>query len=179
MRVSLVLSLVLSLAAIVLSLPAEARPATAPDSCDRLTARIIRATGASLAGREGSRAVFRAEDADRMSLECRAPPRMAFGSRHREPAGGYFVLIGLAAEGFTGAKAGAVEILARDLHQDSLLTGMARTGRAGRAALRCEAGGQAIGQSDAAPVLTRCVLVPHRPPALRRRAGLFPGRQAG
>ncbi|CAA2144367.1 MULTISPECIES: hypothetical protein [Methylobacterium] len=158
-------------------------PARATESCDRLTARMIRATGASLAGREASLAVFRAEDADRMSLDCRAPARMAFGSRDHEPAGAYFVLIGLAAEGLTGAKAGMVEILARTLHRDSRLTGMPQAGRAGNAALRCETSGQgladALGLGGPAPDITRCMLTRHRRAVLRRRAGLFDGAQSG
>ncbi|WP_036302612.1 hypothetical protein [Methylobacterium sp. 77] len=166
-----------------IALSAAAPPAWAADACDRLTARMIRATGASLAGREASFAVFRAADADRMSLDCRTPARMAFGSRDREPAGAFFVLIGLAAEGLTGAKAGAVETLARDLHRDSLLTGLPQTGRAGHAALRCEVSGQgladALGLGGASPDLTRCLLVRHRKTVLRRRAGLFGGAQAG
>lgn len=163
----------------VLLLALAPPPARAAETCDGLTARMIRTTGASLAGREGSLAVFRAADADRMSLDCGKPARMAFGSREREPRGGYFVLIGLAARGLTGTGArtgaGAVETLARRLHQDSLLTGEPQAGRAGPAALRCETGTRETPDLTA----TRCVLVRARPPVLRRRAGLFPGPRAG
>lgn len=158
-------------------------PATAGDSCDRLAARMIRATGASLAGREASLAVFRAGDADRMSLDCRAPTRMAFGSRDQAPARAFFVLIGLAAEGLVGTKAGKVEALARTLHRDARLTGLAQAGQAGNAALRCETSGQGLtdtlGLGGPAPDLTRCMLTRHRRTILRRRAGLFDGAQLG
>ncbi|WP_027173366.1 hypothetical protein [Methylobacterium sp. 10] len=164
---------VLFLAALVLSPPAEARSTRRAESCDGLTARMIRATGASLAGREGSLSVFRAWDADRMTLACRAPARMTFWSQNREPAGAYFVLIGLAAEGLVGARAEEVEALARTLHHRALVTGMPQAGRAGRAALRCETGGSATAE----PAGVHCVLVSHRTPVLRRRAGLFPGRE--
>ncbi|MCC0807409.1 hypothetical protein FPV16_14410 [Methylobacterium sp. W2] len=164
---------VLFLAALVLSPPADARSMRRTDSCDGLTARMIRATGASLAGRDGSLSVFRARDADRMSLECRAPARMTFGAQDREPAGAYFILIGLAAEGLVGAGAEEVETLARVLHHRALVTGMPQAGRAGRAALRCETGSLAAAE----PAGIRCVLVSHRPAVLRRRSGLFPGRE--
>jgi hypothetical protein len=164
---------VLFLSALVLSPLADARSMRRADSCDGLTARMIRATGASLAGRDGSLSVFRALDADRMSLECRAPARMTFASQDREPAGAYFILIGLAAEGLVGAGAEEVEVLARTLHQRALVTGMPQAGRAGRAALRCETGAAAPAQ----PAGVRCVLVSHRPAVLRRRAGLFPERE--
>lgn len=167
----------------VIALSSSPDPARAADACDRLTARMIRATGASLAGRTASLAVFRAEDAERMSLDCRAPARMAFGSRDHEPAGAYFVLIGLAAEGLTGAKAGMVEILARTLHRDSRLTGLPQAGRVGNAALRCETSGQgladALGMAGAAPDLTRCMLTRHPRTVIRRRAGLSGGAQPG
>ncbi|GJE18690.1 hypothetical protein [Methylobacterium marchantiae] len=181
MKAHLLPSIACCLATIALS--STSVPAKTGNSCDRLTARMIRATGAGLAGREASLAVFRAADADRMSLDCRAPTRMAFGSRDREPARAYFALIGLAAEGLTGAKAEAVEVLARNLHQDSLLTGMPHAGRIGHAALQCETGGRRFGEGlglNGAPSdLTRCVLVRNRSPVLRRRAGLFGGARAG
>lgn len=149
-------------------------PTRAADACDALTATMIRATGASLAGRAGAGAVFRAADAERMSLDCRAPRRMVFGSREREPQPPFFTLIGRAAQALTGASAQAVEVLALHLHQDSLLTGVPRQGVAGRAALRCATGPRA----DAlARSLTVCALVPNRPP--RRGDGLFAGRAPG
>ena len=79
---------------------------------------MIRTTGASLAGRAGPVAVFRAQDAERMSLDCRAPARIAFASRDREPPRAYFVLIGRAARALTGADAAGAEVLALNLHQD-------------------------------------------------------------
>ncbi|WP_187278728.1 hypothetical protein [Methylobacterium sp. WL12] len=156
------------------TIPAAAAPRV--DACDRLAATMIRATGASLAGRAGSLAVFRATDAERMSLDCRAPARMVFASRDREPTRGYYALIGRAARALTGAAAEAAEVLARQVHQDSLLADAPRQGIAGKAALRCETGPR----DDAlAGDLTVCVLVPNRPPALRRRAGLSHGARAG
>lgn len=152
-----------------------AAPAQAADGCDALTARMIRATGASLAGRKGSLAVFRAADAERMSLDCGTPRRMVFGSLAREPNRNYFMLIGLAAQALTGARADEVEVLALNLHQDSLLASQTRQGTAGRAALRCETGPR----TDDLAGLTVCVLVPNRPPTLRRRAGLFAKAEAG
>ncbi|MGU3361812.1 hypothetical protein ACLBWX_15890 [Methylobacterium sp. M6A4_1b] len=160
------------LAAIMIPLVlGAATPATAADACDALTARMIRATGASLAGREGSRAVFRAADAERMSLDCRAR-RMAFSALEREPARRYYALIGLAAGALTGAKPAAVEALALGLHQDALVTGQPRQGIAGRAALRCET---APDVDPFASPRTRCVLVPSARAGLRRRAGLPAG----
>lgn len=181
------LTVAAALGAVAWSLLFTLAPARAADACDALTARMIRATGASLAGRTGSLAVFRAADADRMSLDCRLPRRMTFGAREREPLAPYFVLIGLSAERLTGARAGTVEVLARQLHQDSLLADAPRQGVAGRAALRCETGPR---EDDLAGNLTVCVLAPSRPqgvhrhgaqgsPVLRRRAGLFAGPRAG
>lgn len=163
--------------ATVLATPARAAPrAPRVDSCDRLTAATIRATGASLAGRAGTLAVFRATDAERMSLDCRAPARMVFASRDRDPPRGFYALIGRAAHVITGADAAAAEVLALRVHQDSLLADAARQGVAGKAALRCETGPR----DDAlAGDLTVCVLVPNRPPVLRRRAGLPHGGTAG
>lgn len=157
-------------ASLVASLPARA------ESCDALTAKVIRATGASLAGREGTRAVFRATDAERMSLDCRAPARMVFASLDREPGGAFHVLIGRAAAALTGAPAGAVEALSLQLHRDSLLADAPRQGTAGTAALRCGTGPR----DDAlAGDLTVCVLVPNRPPRPRRRAALSRAGTAG
>ena len=115
-------------------------PARAADACDRLAARIIQATGASLAGGTGPIAVFRAQDAERMSLDCRAPARVTVVSRDREPSPAYFVLVGQAAEALVGADPGASEVLALNLHQDSLLTGVPRRGVSGRALMLCETG---------------------------------------
>lgn len=169
---------VLRAAALVLlaaSAPAGAAPrkGVRVDACDRLTATMIRATGASLAGRTGTLAVFRATDAERMSLDCRAPARMVFASRDREPAPAFYAVIGRAAHALTGADAAASEVLALQVHQDSLLADAPRQGRAGKAALRCETGprGDAL-----AGDLTVCVLVPNRPPVLRRRADRSPER---
>lgn len=158
-------------------------PAHAADACDALTARIIRATGASLAGRAGPGAVFRAADAERMSLACRAPRRMVFGSLSREPERRFFNLVGQAAQALTGAKAEAVETLALALHQDSLLTGTPRQDRIGQVTLRCETGPR---DDSLAGSLTVCIVTAAKPasakPAsrpLRRRAGLFANRLAG
>ncbi len=162
-------------------------PARAAEACDALAARVIRATGASLAGRAGPGAVFRAADAERMSLDCRAPRRMVFGSLAREPDRTFFTLIGQAAQALTGARADAVAVLALDLHQDSLLADAPRRGTAGRAALRCETGPR---NDSLAGNLTVCVLEhrperlmrmpkPNDPPVLRRRAGLFARGAAG
>ncbi len=149
-------------------------PTQAADACDVLTARVIRTTGASLAGRAGTGAVFRAADAERMSLACRAPRRIVLGSLAREPDRRFFALIGAAAHALTGARAEEVEGLALNLHQDSLLTGMPREGIAGRAALRCETGPRADGLAGS---LTVCLVTSVEP--LRRRAGLFVNRPAG
>lgn len=116
-----------------------AAPARA-DSCDGLTVRLIRATGASLVGRTGALVVFRAADADRFRLDCATPRRLLFRSEAREPPGAYFVLIGQAARALTGAPEEPVAMLARRLHQDSLLTGAPQLGRVGGAAIRCDPG---------------------------------------
>ena len=146
-----------------------AAPARAAGACDALTARLIRATGASLAGREGSHAVFRAADAERMSLDCARPRRMVFTALSREPSRPFYVLIGLAAEALTGAGSEAVEALALALHQEALLSGRPQRGVAGSAALRCETAPDA---DPFATPRTRCLLAPSTKPALRRRAGL-------
>ncbi|MCK2054731.1 hypothetical protein [Methylobacterium sp. 37f] len=155
-------------------------PAQAADTCDTLTVRMIRATGASLAGRVGSRAVFRAADAERMSLDCRAPRRMVLIAREREPSRRFYELIGDAAQALTGASAEAAETLALVLHQEALVTGRPQQGTTRRVAIRCETA------SDADPfagLRTRCILaplpVPHAKPVLRRRADLFVGTTAG
>ena len=150
-------------------------PARAAEGCDVLTARIIRATGASLAGRSGALAVFRAADAERVSLDCR-DPRMVFAAREREPRVPFFILIGLAARGFAGARANEAEMLALRLHQDLLLTGAPQEGRAGRAALRCETGPRGDSLSGD---LTVCVLRRGRPALLRGRAALSRSASAG
>ncbi|WP_430913478.1 hypothetical protein [Methylobacterium sp. sgz302541] len=151
---------------------AAATPARADSACDGLTARLIRATGASLAGRAGPIAVFRAADAERMSLDCRKPARLVFGDLEREPRRPYFVLIGLAAEALAGARPGDVEVLALRLHQDSLLSGEPREGAAGPALLRCETGPRSDGLAGD---LTVCVLAarasPRRRPVALSREG--------
>ncbi len=108
--------------------------ARAADACDTLSARVIRDTGASLAGRAGPVAVFRAQDAARMSLDCRAPARITIASRDREPSTAYFVLIGLAARAVAGADAATAEVLALNLHQASLLADAPRRGGTGAGA---------------------------------------------
>jgi hypothetical protein len=115
-------------------------PARSADACDILAARIIHDTGASLAGRAGHVAVFRAQAAERMSLDCRAPARMTVASLAREPSPTYFALVGLASHALAGADADAAEGLALNLHQDSLLARAPRRGVTGRAAMLCETG---------------------------------------
>lgn len=163
---------------LALSILIPAGPASAAEACDALTAKIIRVTGASLAGRAGSGAVFRAADAERMSLTCRAPRRMVFGSLSREPGRRFFALVGEAAAALTGAKAEAVETLGLILHQESLLTGMPRRDRVGRTDLRCETGPR---DDSLAGSLTVCIVTVAKPVSeiLRRRAGLFAGPPAG
>lgn len=161
-------SLLLASAALLASAPARA------DACDALAARMIRATGASFVGREGALAVFRAADAERMSLDCGPPRRMAFLSREREPDWPYYALVGLAAGALAGARPAEVEALAVRLHQDSLLTGLPQEGRAGPVAMRCATGDRADGFSDG----TLCRVAVARAP-LRRRAGLSGGAGPG
>ncbi|GEP01055.1 hypothetical protein [Methylobacterium haplocladii] len=144
---------------------AAGTPARA-DGCDALTARLIRGTGASFAGRTGPLVVFRATDAERMSLDCGTPHRMIFRSREREPNRFYFVLIGLAATTLAGADAERVEVLALNLHQQTLLTGEPQQGRLGGVVLRCEPTDRLDGFSDGA----LCRLAADRRP--RRRGGL-------
>ncbi|MGH1590832.1 hypothetical protein ACRBEV_23800 [Methylobacterium phyllosphaerae] len=114
--------------------------ARAADPCDVLAARVIRTTGASLAGRAGPVAVFRAQDAERMSLDCRAPARIAVASLDREPPPAYFTLIGRAAQALAGADVAAAEGLALNLHQASLLAQAPRRGATGRTLMLCETG---------------------------------------
>lgn len=157
-------------AALLLAAPARA------DSCDGLTVRLIRATGASLVGREGALVVFRAADADRFRLDCASPRRLLFRTERREPLGAYFVLIGEAARALTGAPEEAVETLTRRLHQDSLLTGLAQLGRVGGAVIRCDPGDR----PDGFGVGTLCRVAADRPGrALRRKAGLPAAVDAG
>lgn len=144
------------------------------DSCDALTARLIRATGASFAGREGPLVVFRAADADRMSLFCGAR-EMVFRSSYRQPNRYYFVLIGLAARTLTGTLAEEAEGLALSLHQATLLTGAPQEGRVGRAELRCEPGDRLDGLTNG----TLCTLTPAGATTLRRRPGLSAGPGPG
>ncbi|MEH3119667.1 MAG: hypothetical protein PGN25_19330 [Methylorubrum populi] len=156
--------------AFTLALAASARA----DSCDGLTVRLIRGTGAALAGRTGSLVVFRAVDADRMSLDCAAPRRLLFRSDRREPPRAFFVLIGLAARTLTGAPADAAEALALRLHEDSLLTGEPQLGRTGGAVLRCDPGDRADGLSAG----SLCRLAQDRPPR-RSDRGARLSRPAG
>ncbi|MCJ2030155.1 hypothetical protein MKK50_12220 [Methylobacterium sp. J-043] len=129
------------------------------DSCDGLTVRLIRETGVALAGSSGATVVFRAADADRMSLDCATPRRLAFRSDLREPPRGFFVLIGLAAHTLAGAPADSVETLAQRLHQDSLLTGAPQLGRVGGAVVRCDPGDR----PDGFGVGSLCRLAAERP----------------
>ena len=146
-------------------------PAVAADPCDVLTAKVIRETGASLAGRTGAYAVFRAQDAERMSLDCRDPARISLASLDREPGRAYFILVGLAARALTGVNATHAEGLALILHQDSLLADAPRRGGTGPALLQCETGPR----TDAlAGDLTVCRVVP-----AKRVGGLSHRRRAG
>ncbi|WP_232630795.1 hypothetical protein [Methylobacterium sp. Leaf118] len=170
-----------SLVALPLALAlALAAPARA-ESCDGLTIRLIRGTGASLVGRIGPRVVFRAADAERFSLDCARPPRLLFHAPVREPQGSYFVLIGLTARVLTGAPEDPVEALARQLHQDSLLTGLPQLGRVGGAVLRCDPGDRPDGFGAgtlcrvAADRSARTAPAQAGRPFPRRRAGLEPG----
>lgn len=146
------LMLAVSLAATCLS----GAPATAADACDALAAEVIRVTGVSLAGRAGSYAVFRAQDAERMSLDCRNPARITLASLDREPGRAYFTLVGLAARALTGTDAERAEVLALNLHQDSLLADAPRRGATGRALMLCETGPR---QDALAGDLTVCRIV--------------------
>jgi hypothetical protein len=146
-------------------------PAAAADACDVLTAKVIRVTGASLAGRTGAYAVFRAQDAARMSLDCRDPARITLASLDREPNPAYFSLVGLAARALTGADAARAEVLALTLHQDSLLADAPRRGGTGPALMQCETGPRT---DTLAGDLTVCRVVP-----VKRVGGLSHRRRAG
>lgn len=143
-------------------------PVLAADACDALTARVIRDTGASLAGRAGPYAVFRAEDAERMSLDCRAPARITVASRDREPSQAYFSLVGRAARALAGADPAAAEVLALNLHQASLLANAPRRGGSGRAVMLCETGPRTGGLRED---LTVCRVAPRTGLSRIRRAG--------
>ena len=138
------------------------------DGCDVLIAKMIRGTGASFAGRDGALAVFRAADAERMSLNCGGARQMVFASLHRQPNRYYFVLIGLSARTLLGAQARSVEDLAIRLQLAALASGVPQEGRAGPARLRCETGDRPDGFSDG----TLCRLAADRPPKTRRKAAL-------
>ena len=145
-----------------------ATPAAAADACDVLTAKVIRVTGASLAGRTGAYAVFRAQDAERMSLDCRSPARITLASLDREPDKAYFALVGLAARALTGADAERAEVLALNLHQDSLLADAPQRGGTARALMLCETGPRTDGLRDD---LTVCRVAPRAGVSRIRRAG--------
>lgn len=153
---------------LALAAPSAARA----DGCDGLIARMIRETGASFAGRAGALAVFRAADAERMSLVCGRAPEMAFRSAYRAPNRYYFVLIGLSARALLGVAADRVEALALRLHRDAVETGQPQAGAAGPALLRCEA-------SPALDLLNPGVLCRLRASLPRRRAELFAARAPG
>jgi hypothetical protein len=142
--------------------------AHAADVCDVLAAKVIRETGASLAGRAGFYAVFRAEDAERMSLDCRKPARITVASRDREPSPGYFVLVGRAARALAGADSTAAEVLALNLHQASLLANAPRRGDTGRALMLCETGPRSDALSED---LSVCRVAPRTGLSRIRRAG--------
>lgn len=166
MAAGMILRALLAGLAITLALGAPARA----DSCDGLTVRLIRGTGVALAGRSGLIVVFRAADAERMSLDCAAPRRLLFRSAEREPPRAFFTLIGLAGRTLAGAPAEAVQTLALRLHQDSLLTGEPQIGRTGGAVLRCDP----ADRPDGFGVGSLCRLAserPRRPTALSRKAG--------
>lgn len=148
--------------AVCLAAPAHA------DACDRLTVRLIRATGTSLVGRTGALVVFRAADAERFRLDCENPRRLLFRSERREPQGAYFVLIGEATHALTGAPEAAVETLTRQLHQDSLLTGSVQLGRVGGAVIRCDPGDR----PDGFGIGTLCRVAADRPGRGLRRSPL-------
>ncbi|WP_267353895.1 MULTISPECIES: hypothetical protein [unclassified Methylobacterium] len=143
-------------------------PVLAADACDSLAARVIHDTGASLAGRAGPYAVFRAEDAERMSLDCRAPARITVASRDREPSQAYFILVGRAAQALAGADPAAAEVLALNLHQASLLANAPRRGSSGRASMLCEIGPRTDGLRED---LTVCRVAPRTGLSRIRRAG--------
>lgn len=148
-------------------------PPVRAETCDGLAARVIRVTGTSIAGRLGPGAVFRAADAERMSLDCRAPARIVIATFAREPRGRFFALAGLAARALAGTEPEAAETLARRLHQDSLLADAPATAALGGAALRCETGPR---DDSLAGLHTVCVV---ERAALRRKAGLSRTAPAG
>lgn len=159
---------VLAAAMISLAAPSNARA----DGCDGVIARLIRETGASFAGRAGALAVFRAADAERMSLVCGRSPEMVFRSAYRAPNRYYFVLIGLSGHALLGARAQGVEALALALHQAAVETGQPQAGIVGPVLLRCDA-------SPALDLLTPSVLCRLAPAPRGRRAELFAARAAG
>ena len=136
-----------------------------------LAATVIRQTGASLAGRTGAQAVFRAQYAERISLDCRVPARITIASRDREPPRAYFALVGLAAQALTGVDAGDAEVLALNLHQDSLLADAPRRGGSGPALMLCETGPRADALRDEPTV---CRVAP-----AANRGGVSRSRRAG
>lgn len=136
--------------------------------CDALIAKMIRGTGASFAGQSGRLAVFRAADAERMSLDCGRSRQMVLASLHREPPRNYFVLIGLAAQTLLGARAASVEDLAIRVQREALASGQPQEGRAGPARLRCSTSDRPDGFSDG----TFCRLDADRGSKLRRKAAL-------
>lgn len=160
----------LTILACLAALPAHA------ESCDALAARVIRVTGASLAGRAEPGAVFRAADAERMSLDCRAPRRIVLGVLDREPIPRFFALVGLAAKALAGSDPARAEVLARRLHQDSLLASTPMRGAVGRIGLRCETGPRG---DSLAGLLTVCVVEAERGAVLHRKAHLPRGARAG
>jgi hypothetical protein len=86
------------------------------------------------------------------------------GSRSRA----YFTLVGLAARALTGAAAPTSEVLALNLHQDSLLAGAPQRGGAGRALMLCETGPRTDALRDD---LTVCRVAPRVGVSRIRRAG--------
>jgi hypothetical protein len=147
----------------IVSLGACAVQARAAETCDALAARVIRETGASLAGRAGPVAVFRAQDAERMSLDFRPPARITVASLDREPAPAYFILIGRAARALGGADTATAEVLALNLHQASLLADAPQRGSTGRVLMLCETGRRSGALRDD---LTVCRIAPR--PGLSR-----------
>ena len=152
-----------------------AAPARA-ESCDALAARVIRVTGASLAGRAEPGAVFRAADADRMVLDCRAPARIVLGSAERRPPVGWFTLVGLAARALGRVPLREAQVLALNLNQDSLLADAPFEGRVRGIVLRCETGPRSDSLAGLASI---CTVTVARRPTLRRKAALPPASPAG
>lgn len=146
---------------------ASLTPAQA-SGCDALIARLIRGTGASFAGQSGRLAVFRAADAERMSLDCGRSRQMIFTSLYRQPPRQYFVLIGSSAQTLLGARAASVEDLAIRLQMEALASGQPRQGRTGPTRLRCETSDRPDGFSDG----TLCRLFADRAPKERLKSEL-------